>query len=266
MKIFKSKQKLQKEILYEKNISFVPTMGSLHKGHEFLIKKSKKIGGKTLVTIFVNPKQFNKKSDYNNYPRNIKNDLILLKRLKVHFVYIPNKREIFSFKPNKNVFLDKVSKKLCGQFRKGHFEGVLDVVNRFLEILNPKRIYLGKKDFQQLYLIKKHIQKRKIKTKVIAYKTIREINGVACSSRNKRLNKKQLRIASQVYKFLFKMKKKSKPNLNILKRKILQFGVNKIDYLEIYNVISFKKNLKLNANTNIFVSYHLGKVRLIDNI
>ena len=166
MKIFKNKHKLHEENLTDKNISFVPTMGGLHKGHISLIKKSKNFKGKVLVSIFVNPKQFNNKTDFKKYYRNVKGDLKILSKLKVDYVYLPNKKEIFSFNAKNKVFMDKFSKKLCGSFRKGHFEGVLDVVNRFLEIIKPKYIFLGVKDFQQSYLINMHILKRKINTKL----------------------------------------------------------------------------------------------------
>ena len=129
MKIFKDKQTLQKEISKTNGISFVPTMGGLHKGHISLIKQSKKSKLKTLVSIFVNPKQFNKKSDFRSYPRNTKKDLKQLKKLKINYLYIPTIKDIYGFKPKERVFLDKFSKKLCGRFRRGHFEGVLNVMN-----------------------------------------------------------------------------------------------------------------------------------------
>ena len=140
MKIFKDKHILQKEILKTKGTSFVPTMGGLHKGHISLIKQSKKFKFKTLVSIFVNPKQFNKKSDFRSYPRNAKKDIRLLKKLKINYLYTPAFKDIYGFKPRHKVFLDKSSKKLCGKFRKGHFEGVLNVVNRFEEIIKPRYI------------------------------------------------------------------------------------------------------------------------------
>ena len=270
MKIFKSKHKLQKEILNIKNISFVPTMGGLHKGHISLIKESKKFNGPCLVSIFVNPKQFNKKNDFSSYPRNNKKDLKILKDLKVDFVYTPNSKDIFSFKPKNKIFLDKFSEKLCGSFRKGHFEGVLNVINRFLDIINPKFIFLGIKDFQQLKLIDAHIKKKKIKTRVIACKTIREMNGVACSTRNSNISKKDLIIASDVYFYLKNKKKLIKQNLsnfNYLKFKIelLKFGLDKIDYIELYNH-SLKKPKVKNDKFKIFFAYYLKKIRLIDNI
>ncbi len=240
MKIFKSIYKLQKEIFNQKKVSFVPTMGGFHKGHISLIKKSRSYRNKTLVSIFVNPKQFNNKTDFNKYPRNIKLDLHLLKKLKVDFVFLPSQNEIFSFKIKNNIYLDKFSKKLCGKYRKGHFEGVLNVVNRFLEIISPKYMFLGVKDFQQLHLIKKHINKNKIKTKIISCKTIREKNGVACSTRNKNLNKQQIKIASNIYKYLYRAKKNNFLNKSKIKKKILGFGAKKIDYIEFYNLKSLK--------------------------
>ena len=151
MKIFKDKHSLKREILKAKGISFVPTMGGLHKGHISLIKKSKKTKLKTLVSIFVNPKQFNQKKDFKSYPRNQKKDLKILRNLKVDYLYLPSIKDIYSFKPNNKVFLDKFSKQLCGKYRKGHFRGVLNVVNRFLDIIKPKKLLMGRKDFQQLY-------------------------------------------------------------------------------------------------------------------
>ncbi len=271
MKIFKDKHTLQKEILKNKGTSFVPTMGGLHKGHISLIKQSKKSKFKTLVSIFVNPKQFNKKSDFRSYPRNIKKDIKLLKKLKIDYLYIPTFKDIYGFRPKNKIFLDKSSKKLCGKFRKGHFEGVLNVVNRFIEIVKPRYIFLGKKDYQQLFLIKKHIEKKKIKSKIIECKTIRENNGIACSSRNLNLSKSQIKIASNIFHYLSNLKKKIKKNyslfkMNKIKKDLIKLGASKIDYLENYNTKSFKKIKKPNKEYNLFFAYHIKKVRLIDNI
>ena len=271
MKIFKDKHILQKEISKTKGISFVPTMGGLHKGHISLIKQSKKSKFKTLVSIFVNPKQFNKKSDYRSYPRSTKKDLKKLKNLKIDYLYIPTFKDIYGFKPKKKVFIDKFSKKLCGRFRRGHFEGVLNVVNRFLEIIKPRYIYLGKKDYQQLYLIKKHIEKRKIKSKIIECKTIRENNGVALSTRNLNLNDNQMKIASKIYYYLYNLKKRIKKNYNLfnpnrVKKDLRDLGACKIDYLENYNIENFKKINRQNKKFNIFIAYYIKNTRLIDNI
>ena len=134
-------------------------------------------------------------------------------------------------------------------------KGVLNVVNRFIEIIKPKYIYLGKKDYQQIYLIKRHIEKRKIKSKIIECKIIRENNGIACSSRNFNLNKKQIEIASNIFNYLSNLKKKIKKNYNLfkihkIKRDLINLGANKIDYLENYNIKSFKKIKKPNQKFN----------------
>ena len=271
MKIFKDKHTLQKEILKNKGISFVPTMGSLHKGHISLIKHSKKSGLKTLVSIFINPKQFNKKSDFKSYPRNTKKDIKLLKKLKINYLYTPTFKDVYGFKPRKKVFLDKFSKKLCGKFRKGHFRGVLNVINRFIEIIEPKNIYLGKKDYQQLYLIKKHIEKKNIKSKIIECKTIRETNGVACSSRNSNLTTSQMKIASDIFGYLSNLKKKIKKNYSLfkidkIKKDLINLGASKIDYLENYDIKNFKKIKRPNKKFNLFFAYYIKNTRLIDNI
>ncbi len=271
MKIFKSKHKLKNEILNIRNISFVPTMGGLHKGHASLIKKSKKIKGKTLVSIFVNPKQFNNQKDFFNYPKNLKKDISLLKRLNVDLVFIPVVEDIYSFKTKNKFFLEKFSKQLCGKTRKGHFEGVVNVVNRFLEIIKPKYIVLGKKDLQQLRLINSHILKRKIKTRIIKCKIIREKNGVACSTRNKNLTNKQLKIASKIYLYLFNKKKELKKSLSNfsetdLINNIINLGSKKVDYVELLNSKTLNPIKKKEEKFRIFVAYYLDNIRLIDNI
>ena len=266
MKIFKDKHSLQKELSRENRVCFVPTMGGLHKGHIHLIDKSKEFKRKILVSIFINPKQFNNKNDFFKYPRNLKKDLNLLGKLKISYVYLPNYKDIFKFKPKNTIFLDKFSKKLCGKTRKGHFKGVINVVNRLIQIVKPKYLFLGKKDFQQLYLIKKHFKINKIDTNIIECKTIRETNGLACSTRNKNLNKKDIEIASKIYHYLKDNKKKFPIKVVNLKDKLVKFGADKIDYLEFLNVKTLKKPKTKNENYRIFVAYYLKKTRLIDNI
>ena len=271
MKIFKSKHKLKEEISNIKDISFVPTMGGLHKGHISLIKKSQNFKGKTLVSIFVNPTQFNKKNDFLSYPRNLKKDLKILKNLNVDLIYLPNLKDIFAFKVKKKIFLDKFSNKLCGKSRRGHFKGVLNIVNRFLQLIEPRYIFFGVQDFQQSYLICKLILKRKINTKVINCKTIREKNGVACSTRNNNLNKAQKKIASNVVKYLRYKKKIIKKKFSnfkfdFIKKDLLDLGVTKIDYIELYNLKNLKKPKNKKDKFKIFIAFYLNKTRLIDNI
>ena len=271
MKIFKDKKNLINEISKKENIAFVPTMGSIHKGHLSLIKKAKKKSKNVLVSIYVNPKQFNSNSDFKKYPRNTNKDVAILKKMKIKYLYLPTYSDIYSFKPISPVYLGNFSKKLCGKFKPGHFKGVLNVVNRFIDIIKPHWIYLGFKDFQQLSLIKLHFTKNKILTKIISCPTIREKNGVALSSRNIKLSKNQIQIAADIYHYL----KKNKKNLTSLSlknlkskilKKIISHGITKIDYLEFINVKTLKHAKDKNENYNIFIAYFLGNVRLIDNL
>ena len=251
------------------NIGFVPTMGSLHQGHISLIKKSLKLSNKTIVSIFINPKQFNNKEDYKKYPRNIKKDLKILKRLKVDFVYLPKIKDIYKTKNKIKIRLNKQDKILCAKYRKGHFEGVINVMTRLTKIINPSKIFMGEKDFQQLLLVKRYIEKN-FKSKIISCKTIRDKNKLALSSRNTLLTKKNLKKAGQVARnlILFKkelFKKKDLKNLILIKKKelIKKFDI-KIDYLELRNI----KNLRLTnkiKDTKIFIAYYINNVRLIDN-
>ena len=271
MKIFKDKKSLTDEISNKKDIAFIPTMGSIHEGHLSLIKKAKKDSKNVLVSIYVNPKQFNVNSDFKKYPRNIRKDIAILKKTKVKYLYLPTYKDIYSFRPISSVYLDRFSKKLCGKFKPGHFKGVVNVVNRFIETIKPSLIYLGFKDFQQLNLIKLHINKKKIRTKVIACATIREKNGIALSSRNILLNKQQIEIAARIYKYLKNIKKKIVPaNLEKEKiyilNKILLLGAKKIDYLEFINTKTLKSPKKIDEIYNIFIAYYVGNVRLIDNL
>ena len=171
-------------------------MGSLHKGHISLVKNCQKICDKTLVSIFINPSQFNRKIDYKNYPRTLDKDIKILRRLKVDYVLVPNIKEIYSRNTPRKISINKKYKVLCGKYRPGHFEGVLAVINKFLKDLKVKKIFLGEKDFQQYFLIKNFVKKR-FKTKVVLCKTIRMGNSLPYSSRNKLLDNKSIIIAQK---------------------------------------------------------------------
>jgi pantoate--beta-alanine ligase len=271
MKIFKNKKSLINEISDLKNIAFVPTMGALHAGHISLIKKAKKKSNKVLVSIYVNPKQFNTKKDFNKYPKKIHSDIKVLKSIGVKYLYVPSNRDIYSFKPKLKIHLDAFSRILCGKFRPNHFKGVINIVNRFLEIIKPQWLYLGMKDFQQLSLIESHIIKNKIKTNVIVCPIIRGDSGTALSSRNFKLSGNQLIISGIIYKFIQKNKKLILNKILNNKRsevinKLVKLGANKIEYIECVDLN--KKKICTNAKYkfNVFVSYYIGSVRLIDNL
>ena len=271
MKILLNNTSLFESLRPFNDLGFVPTMGGIHKGHLSLINKSNKLCKKTIVSIFVNPKQFNNKKDLKSYPRNIKKDLKILKKSKkVDFVYLPKFKDIYKDKKKSKITLQKKDKILCAKFRKGHFEGVLDVMNRLTDIVRPTKIFMGNKDFQQLFLVKKYL-KKKYNTDVIGCKTIREKNKVALSSRNHLLSKENLILASKIVKKLINVKKniKNKKNknkylLNVKHDFQKQFRI-KIEYLELRDT----NNLKLSnviGTSKLFVAYYLNGVRLIDNL
>ena len=269
MKIISSQKVLKQFIHNEKNLGFVPTMGSIHMGHISLVKKSLSQCDKTLVSIFINRPQFNNKSDFKKYPRALKRDILVLKKTKINCLYLPTTNQIYPKGPNIKIKINPFGKKLCGKFRPGHFEAVVDVMDRFAKIIKPNKIYLGEKDMQQLKLIDHFIKKNYKKIKIIACKTIREKNGLACSSRNILLSSKKKVIASKIYKLLKNKKRdlvKNKKLLKIIKRKIFKFGVNKIDYIQILNINKFIKPYKKRREYKIFIAYYLGSTRLIDNI
>jgi pantoate--beta-alanine ligase len=270
MKLIRKISDLNKAINEEKVFGFVPTMGGLHKGHENLIKTSKKKCKKTIVSIFVNPTQFNNENDYKSYPKNLINDLKILKKLKVDFVYLPSVNQIYSEKKLPKITLKKSQKILCAKFRKGHFEGVLDVLNRFVKLISPKMMFMGEKDYQQFFLTQKFIEK-KYQTKVFLCNTTRSSNKVALSTRNKLLNKNDLKTSGIITKALFKLKlliihhpNDTKKLIKILIKKITSKFDIKIEYLECRNLINLSSNLN-NKPFKLFIAYYINGVRLIDN-
>ena len=269
MIIFKSINKLNKKVNFKASTGFVPTMGSLHNGHISLINRSKKMCKKTLVSIFINPAQFNKLNDLKSYPRDLNKDIKILKKLKIDYLLIPKTSEIYKKKGDRSIKLNKKDKIMCSIKRPGHFEGVLAVINQFLSNIKPTHIFLGEKDYQQLFLIKKFV-KKKFNIKVHQCTTVRSKNKIALSSRNILLNQKDLKISSNIAKLLFKYKNSLQKNIKVKKKienfynKINNMKNIKIDYLEIRNKVNLSKNFNKN-NFKIFIAYYNKKIRLIDN-
>tara|TARA_B100000886_G_C20319876_1_gene447603 strand:- start:100 stop:906 length:807 start_codon:yes stop_codon:yes gene_type:complete len=267
MIIFKSINRLNNEVNFKADVGFVPTMGALHQGHVSLIKKSQNMCNKTLVSIFVNPTQFNEKKDYKNYPKSIKKDIKLLNRLKVDYVLIPSVKDIYKNK-NKNKFKISNSKKvLCAKYRPGHFEGVLSVINQYIKKIKVKKLFLGEKDYQQYLIIKEFLKKKKSKINIILCRTKRMKNGLAFSSRNKLLNynsiKKSALIVSKIKK-MFNLLKNDLKNKVIIKKFINNNKNLYIEYLELRNKNNLSKYIT-KKNVKIFFSFYVQGVRLIDN-
>ena len=275
-KIIKNSKSLIKEIqkykLQRNNIGFVPTLGGLHKAHLELIRLSKKKCHVTVVSIFLNPLQFDSKIDFKNYPMNLVSDIKKINKEKVDLLYIPTINEVFPNKKIKKIKASSNANKLCGKYRNGHFDGVITVLKSLFNQVSPNFAFFGLKDFQQILIIKDLILKYKLKIKIIAMPTVRDSNGLAYSSRNYLLDNKEKKIASFLFQTIKELFFKAKKNLNKLnslkligKKELIDYGFSKIDYLEFYNENNLsKKNINKN-NLRVFVAAFIGQTRLIDN-
>jgi len=269
MKIILNKNKVKKLLQNEKSIGFVPTMGGLHKGHLSLINKSRAQCKITVVSIFVNRQQFNNRNDYTSYPRNTKKDISMLKKAKVNYLYIPKEKDVYEKKRIKKIRISSLEKKLCGKFRPGHFRAVVDVVDRFISIIKPNKIFFGEKDMQQLKIVQDYIYQNKIKVHVVECKTVREKSGIPHSSRNFNLIKDDKFLASKVFKLIKKEKKnliKKYTTIKEIKLIMKKLGVKKIDYIKLININRLTRPYKKKIIFKIFVAYYIKSTRLIDNI
>ena len=270
LRVFTSHKKLNKSIANHASIGLVPTMGSLHEGHISLIKKALNENEHVIVSIYVNPTQFNQREDFENYPRNVKSDIDMLKRFERILVYIPDDNEIYQKTESKTYDFEGFENILEGEFRPGHFYGVATVVEKLFRLLNPTSAYFGEKDFQQLLLIKILIKKLNLNIKIVGCETIRERDGLAMSSRNKLLSEKDRSIAANIPKILnFAKKEYSSVRLKELRKKVEEKFKDldgcKLEYFEIIDLS--KKSIYLKESMKrIFISVWVGKIRLIDNI
>jgi len=252
-----------------KLINFIPTMGNLHLGHSSLFKKSENTDEIRLVSIFVNPLQFNDCNDFNNYPRTLESDKKKLLEEAVDVLFLPDVQIIEKLRFVSRLGL--ISRKLCGIDRTGHFEGVAKIILKFLDLIKPDIITLGEKDYQQLLIIKKIIKDFKIKTKVKSCPTVRDKDGIALSSRNKLLGKKIFlaryiptvlkQITSEITEGSFELHR-----LNYFKDYLEKSGIDRVHYLEILNEINLSSLTKVPCVSRIFIAVSINGVRLIDNM
>jgi len=270
-------EELKREILQfklnKKIIGYVPTLGGLHEGHLKLIRFAKKNSDIVIVSIFLNPIQFNSKKDFQSYPKNILQDKKKISLEKVDILYVPSIKQIFPEKKIKKINASRIAKKLCGKFRKGHFDGVVTVLKRLFLQVSPNIAFFGEKDFQQIKVVKDFIKKYKIKIQILTFPTVRDKKGLAFSSRNRLLNRKQKKIAAYLFKIIKDILKKvliEPKKIDELekwgKQKLLDYGFNHVDYLEICNENNLSKLSLSKENIRVFVAAKLGKIRLIDNI
>ncbi len=259
-------------------IGFAPTMGNLHDGHLSLVRNLKKNGAKKIaVSIFVNPRQFGLSEDFHQYPRTLKNDMALLEKEGVDLVFCPEVNLIYPSHINSEIIIDnpKLMNDLCGRKRPGHFNGVLLVVNKLFNILQPDIAIFGQKDYQQFILIKNMVENLFIEVDLILSPIIRESNGLALSSRNNYLSYENKIMATEIYASLVKVKDKlDKKNdditqiiqlevdrLNSIGFKVEYLELRNLDNLEVCNKAEFEKKKYI-----LLIAIKLGDTRLIDNL
>ena len=280
MEVYSEKQQIRNSIdalkAKQLSIGLVPTMGALHKGHLELVKKALIENDKVVVSIFVNPTQFDNKKDLKKYPRTLNADVALLKTVSDTdiLVYAPTVDDIYEGKTVSESFeFDGLEFEMEGKFRHGHFDGVGTIVKRFFEIVKPHKAYFGEKDFQQLAIIKKLVEKHHIPVTVVGCKIHREMNGLAMSSRNTRLKPEYKKAAPFIHKTLKTAKTKfgTKSANKVVEWVEKQFAKHELLKLEYFIIADAEtlKPVKRKSNKNVyraFIAVYADDIRLIDNI
>lgn len=256
-----------------KTIGFAPTMGALHEGHISLIKKSKSENNLTICSIYVNPTQFSNKIDFQKYPVTLESDINKLEKAGCDILFLPSTNEMYINRElNKKIELGQLENILEGKYRPGHFQGVCVIVDKLLKAIIPTTLYLGKKDYQQCMVINKMIIDNKYKVRLELCDTVRELDGLAMSSRNLRLNKRERMVAVNIIETLKIIKKNIKPgNLEEIKtnaKNYLTKNGYKVDYTEIADAetLEIVSNWDGKKKLVALVAAYLNEVRLIDNI
>jgi pantoate--beta-alanine ligase len=276
VKIYNNITNLKEYLNTQENIGFIPTMGSLHQGHLSLIKNAIPYNDCIVVSIFVNPTQFDNKDDLEKYPKDLNKDIGLIKTLNKNniVIFAPNAQEIYTKKVKAIHYdFDGLEHQMEGKFRTGHFDGVGTIVKMLFDIVKPKQAYFGEKDFQQLQIIKKLVEKEQLNIEIVPCAIYREKDGLAMSSRNQRLSAEHRKIAPFIYKTLQEAKEKfgTKSATKVTEWVEKKFSENRLLELE-YFTIANEKNLKTVKRKNnkqkyrAFIAAFAGEIRLIDNI
>lgn len=279
MKVFKEKNEISAflEARRKKGLSvgLVPTMGALHAGHLSLVEKATAENQLVVVTIFVNPTQFDNKTDLEKYPRTLERDLEVLQKTNPNLiVFAPTAQEMYGGNVVSGSFnFDGLEHEMEGKYRKGHFNGVGTVVKLIFEIIRPEKAYFGEKDYQQLLIIKKLTEKHKIPVKIVGCPIKREENGLAMSSRNERLNKETRQKAGFIYNTLLKARhqfgtKSANTVRDWVKKQFSKQKEFTLEYFEIADANTLKTVKRKNKNKQYraFIAVFANEVRLIDNI
>lgn len=268
-------QETSKECLKEgKTIGFVPTMGAVHDGHLSLVRSAKQKNDITVISIFVNPIQFGPSEDFERYPRDIEGDTEKLQKEKVDIIFMPEISSIYPERFLTYVEVEKISERLCGAFRPGHFRGVATVVTKFLNIVKPTRAYFGQKDFQQSSIIKQLVKDLNIDVDIVVCPTVREQDGLAVSSRNVYLDIAQRKAATVIYRCLEEASDLIKSGVvdgtyikGFMQETILKEpGVSSVDYAGVYDPETMAEVSEIKGNILLAVALRIGNTRLIDNM
>jgi len=279
MKVFNTRKEvltfINNKKVTNKTIGYVPTMGALHNGHASLIQKSISENNITIVSIFVNPTQFDNASDLDKYPRTLENDTLLIKKINSNIIiFAPTAKELYQDNIiSKNYSFDGLEHEMEGKHRSGHFDGVGTVLDLFFTLIKPTNAYFGEKDFQQLQIVKKLVSKYNLGVNIIGCKIFRETSGLAMSSRNERLSSAAKKEAVFINKILLEAKKKfhTKSAIKVEEWVTEQFARNKqfnLEYVSIANIKTLKpvKRKSKKQQYRIFLAAFIDNIRLIDNI
>ena len=266
-----------KEMFYEralitKKVALVPTMGSLHKGHEALLKRSKEIADVTIASLFINPKQFDSDKDYARYPTSIDSDLSIFEQNKVEIVFMPGKDEMYKNNFNSVIKIKDLNNELEGSYRKGHMDGVSTVVMKLFNITKPNIALFGEKDFQQLKVIEKMVYDFSMDIKIEPVETVRDPNGLALSSRNFLLNKSQ-RISAQSISKSLKLAIVAFKKGQVVTNEVCKIVIDyldkieevKLEYVTIRTLDTFKEIKSIKGPFVLLIAAYIGDIRLIDN-
>jgi pantoate--beta-alanine ligase len=256
----------------KRSIGFVPTMGALHDGHISLIRSAKKENNELIVSIYLNPTQFDNNEDFDKYPRQLDKDIEIIRKENADVVFAPSNEEIYPNGFCTNVRQNRLTEALCGRVRLGHFNGVTTIVTKLFNIIKPDRAYFGQKDYQQSAVIKRLVADLNMNIDIKVCPTVREEDGLALSSRNKRLNLEERQSALCLYGSLLKARTMFDSNIrdtkNITKEMtsvIKKTKHTKIDYISIVNECTLEELSLIDGKALAAVAVWIGNTRLIDN-
>lgn len=276
MKLVHTRTELQDELRKAGSnlqVGFVPTMGALHEGHLALVRRAVAENNVAVVSIFVNPTQFNDPKDLERYPRTLEADLELLKPTGCHFVFAPSVQEIYPEPDTRKFNFGKLETVMEGRFRPGHFNGVAQVVSRLFELVKPNKAYFGQKDFQQVAIVKNMVKQLRLPVEIVPCNIVREKSGLALSSRNRLLTEAQKTSAIEISQTLFKAKelRKQKNVEEITRWVIAKINKNPLLDVEYFEIVDDETLQPIKSwdeqNTKVAcIAVFCGKIRLIDNI